>query len=149
MLRVLADDLDHNPRDGCGIILNSNGISHIFVHGDMDATGIMLRNLLENALLHGRGDMPVQVTVLPDGRIDVINDCPALAPDILARLTSPFVRGGTGTPGSGLGLAIASNIARQMDATVCLRSPLSKSGRGFGARITFPDPDVMRSPDEA
>ncbi|MCE2576122.1 HAMP domain-containing sensor histidine kinase [Komagataeibacter sp. FNDCR2] len=149
VLRVLADDLDHNPRDGCGIILNSNGISHIFVHGDMDATGIMLRNLLENALLHGRGDMPVQVTVLPDGRIDVINDCPALAPDILARLTSPFVRGGTGTPGSGLGLAIASNIARQMDATVCLRSPLSKSGRGFGARITFPDPDVMRSPDEA
>ncbi|WP_395371431.1 sensor histidine kinase [Komagataeibacter diospyri] len=145
VLRVLADDLDHNPRDGCGIILNVNGISHIFVHGDMDATGIMLRNLLENALLHGGRETPVHVAVLPDGCIDITNDCPALTADMLTRLTSPFVRGGTGTRGSGLGLAIASNIARQMDATMRLRSPLPESGRGFGAHITFPDPDVIRA----
>ncbi|MGS0649023.1 sensor histidine kinase [Komagataeibacter melomenusus] len=149
VLCVLADDMEPNAHDGHGIILTANGISHIFVHGDMDATGIMLRNLLENALLHGGRETPVHVTVMPDGRIDITNDCPALAEDMLARLTSPFVRGGTGTRGSGLGLAIASNIARQMDVTVDLRSPLAGSGRGFGACITFPDPDVTRSPDEA
>ncbi|MBL7234097.1 sensor histidine kinase [Komagataeibacter oboediens] len=142
VVHVLVDDLGHNPHDGQGIILTPNGISHIFVHGDMDATGIMLRNLLENALLHGKHGTPVRVTVLPDGGIDITNDCPALPPDMLDRLTSPFVRGGTGTHGSGLGLAIASNIATQMDATLRLRSPLDGSGRGFGVCVTFPGSDM-------
>ncbi|MHC0612899.1 sensor histidine kinase [Komagataeibacter oboediens] len=142
VVHVLVDDLGHNPHDGQGIVLTLNGISHIFVHGDMDATGIMLRNLLENALLHGKHGTPVRVTVLPDGGIDITNDCPALPPDMLDRLTSPFVRGGTGTHGSGLGLAIASNIATQMDATLRLRSPLDGSGRGFGVCVTFPGSDM-------
>ncbi|GCE78802.1 sensor histidine kinase [Komagataeibacter oboediens] len=142
VVHVLVDDLGHNPHDGQGIILTPNGISHIFVHGDMDATGIMLRNLLENALLHGKHGTPVRVTVLPDGGIDITNDCPALPPDMLDRLTSPFVRGGTGTHGSGLGLAIASNIATQMDAILRLRSPLDGSGRGFGVCVTFPGSDM-------
>ncbi|MBV0888561.1 HAMP domain-containing histidine kinase [Komagataeibacter oboediens] len=142
VVHVLVDDLGHNPHDGQGIVLTPNGISHIFVHGDMDATGIMLRNLLENALLHGKHGTPVRVTVLPDGGIDITNDCPALPPDMLDRLTSPFVRGGTGTHGSGLGLAIASNIATQMDAILRLRSPLDGSGRGFGVCVTFPGSDM-------
>ncbi|GAO00185.1 two component sensor histidine kinase [Komagataeibacter xylinus NBRC 13693] len=142
VVHVLVDDLGHNPHDGQGIVLTLNGISHIFVHGDMDATGIMLRNLLENALLHGKHGTPVRVTVLPDGGIDITNDCPALPPDMLDRLTSPFVRGGTGTHGSGLGLAIASNIATQMDAILHLRSPLDGSGRGFGVCVTFPGSDM-------
>lgn len=41
--------------------------------------------------------------------------------------------------GSGLGLAIASNIAKQMDATLSLRSPLAGTTRGFGISIRFPD----------
>ncbi|PYD81954.1 two-component sensor histidine kinase [Komagataeibacter oboediens] len=142
VVHVLVDDLGHNPHDGQGIVLTPNGISHIFVHGDMDATGIMLRNLLENALLHGKHGTPVRVTVLPDGGIDITNDCPALPPDMLDRLTSPFVRGGTGTHGSGLGLAIASNIATQMDAILRLRSPLDGSVRGFGVCVTFPGSDM-------
>ncbi|MFT9166168.1 MAG: histidine kinase dimerization/phospho-acceptor domain-containing protein [Komagataeibacter saccharivorans] len=142
VLHVLVDDLGHNPREGQRIVMVSDGGDHIFVHGDMDATGIMLRNLLENALMHGGGDMPVQVAVLQDGGIDITNDCPAMPPDMLARLTSPFVRGGSGTHGSGLGLAIANNIATQMDVILRLRSPLAGSDRGFGVCITFPIPEV-------
>jgi two-component system OmpR family sensor kinase len=41
--------------------------------------------------------------------------------------------------GSGLGLAIASNIAKQMDATLLLYSPLAGTTRGFGVSICFPD----------
>ncbi|WP_102325966.1 histidine kinase dimerization/phospho-acceptor domain-containing protein [Komagataeibacter saccharivorans] len=142
VVRVLVDDLGHNPCDGQGIVIAPDGIHHIFVHGDMDATGIMLRNLLENALLHGGHHMPVRVAVLPDGGIDITNDCPALPPGIFQRLTSPFVRGGTGNHGSGLGLAIASNIATQMDVTLRLRSPLTGSARGFGVCVTFPNSKV-------
>ncbi|WP_308718807.1 histidine kinase dimerization/phospho-acceptor domain-containing protein [Komagataeibacter xylinus] len=142
VVHVLVDDLGHNPHDGRSIGLTPNGVDHIFVHGDMDATGIMLRNLLENALLHGRDSAPVRVAVLPGGGIDITNDCPALPPDVLARLTSPFVRGGSGARGSGLGLAIASNIAAQMDVTLRLRSPLPGSARGFGVCLTFPAAEV-------
>ena len=142
VLHVLVDDLGHNPHDGRTIILVPNKADHIFVHGDMDATGIMLRNLLENALLHGKHDTSVQVTVLPDGGIDITNDCPAMPPDMLARLISPFVRGGTSTHGSGLGLAIASNIATQMDVTLRMRSPLTGSARGFGVCVTFPNSEI-------
>ncbi|AHI25536.1 two-component sensor histidine kinase [Komagataeibacter xylinus] len=147
VVHVLVDDLGQNPHSSQRIIMTPDGASHIFVHGDMDATGIMLRNLLENALLHGGHDTPVRVAVLPDGGIDITNDCAALPPGILARLTSPFVRGGSGTHGNGLGLAIASNIAAQMDVTLRLRSPLAGSDRGFGACVTFPDPDIARSSD--
>ncbi len=149
VLYVLVDDLGHLPRDGRSINLKAKGIEHIFVYGDMDATGILLRNLLENALLHGTSDMPVKVEVKPEGCIDVINDCPALAPDTLAHLTSPFVRGGSSSNGSGLGLAIASNIARQMDARLQLQSPLTGSGRGLSVSLCFPNPEIILLPEES
>ena len=149
VLHVLVDDLGHIPRDGRNIVMKTNGISHIFVHGDMDATGIMLRNLLENALLHGSPGTAVHVAVTPDGGIDITNDCPALAPDMLARLTSPFVRGRTGAHGSGLGLAIANNIATQMDVSFRLYSPLAGTGRGFGIFLAFPDAEITSAPEGA
>ncbi|POF63886.1 two-component sensor histidine kinase [Novacetimonas maltaceti] len=146
VLHVLVDDLGHTPRDGRNIVMATNGVSHIFVHGDMDATGIMLRNLIENALLHGSHGTAVHVGIMPDGSIHITNDCPALAPDMLSRLTSPFVRGGTGAHGSGLGLAIANNIATQMDVSLRLHSPLAGTGRGFGVSLTFPDAEVTCAP---
>lgn len=131
-----------------GAVLTTNGIGHVFVHGDMDATGILMRNLLENALLHGNSGIPVQVVVRPDGSIDIANDCTALTPDTLSRLTSPFVRGSTAAHGSGLGLAIASNIASQMDAGMQLRSPLVGSTRGLGVSLYFPNPEIVTIPDD-
>ncbi|KAB8123018.1 sensor histidine kinase [Komagataeibacter medellinensis] len=148
VVHVLVDDLGHNPRDGRSLVLTTNGIGHVFVHGDMDATGILMRNLLENALLHGTSGIPVQVVVRPDGSIDITNDCTALTPDTLSRLTSPFVRGSTAAHGSGLGLTIASNIASQMDAGMQLRSPLVGSTRGLGVSLYFPNPEIVTIPDD-
>ncbi|KDE20913.1 histidine kinase [Acetobacter aceti 1023] len=148
VLYALVDDLWHRPHDGGRIDLETNSIGHIFVHGDMDATGILLRNLLENALLHGSVETPVKVVVQQDGSINVMNDCPALAPDTLAQLTSPFVRGGSSSNGSGLGLAIASNIARQMDARLQLQSPLTGSARGLSVSLCFPNPEIILLSEE-
>jgi two-component system OmpR family sensor kinase len=139
VIHVLVDDLSCNVYDDVDIILKTNRISKIFVYGDMDATGILIRNLLENALLHRNIATPVVVTIQPDGCIDITNDCAALSPETLARLTNPFVRGSHTVHGSGLGLAIASNIAKQMDATLSLCSPLAGTTRGFGVSIRFPD----------
>ena len=146
VLFVLVDELGHNPHDDRDIVMVTNDISHVFVRGDMDATGIMLRNLLENAMLHGTSATPVRVVVSSDGRIDITNDCPALAADTLEQLTSPFVRGNTTAHGSGLGLAIASNIAMQMDAILQLYSPLQGSTRGLGISLRFMAPEIVMPP---
>ncbi|MFT9322729.1 MAG: HAMP domain-containing sensor histidine kinase [Acetobacter sp.] len=143
VIHVLVDDLSCNVYGDVHIILKTNEISKIFVYRDMDATGILIRNLLENALLHRHAATPVIVTVLPDGCIDITNDCVALPPETLARLTNPFVRGAHAVHGSGLGLAIASNIAKQMDATLSLCSPLAGTTRGFGVSIRFPDLEIQ------
>ncbi|MBU0726681.1 MAG: sensor histidine kinase [Alphaproteobacteria bacterium] len=108
---------------------------------DIDAFSIVMRNLIENALAYGDPDTPVEVAV-PDYRsVRVLNACPAVAPDILARLTQRFVRGARakeGTDGSGLGLAIAETTLRQIGGQLLLLSPISGGQSGFEARITLP-----------
>ena len=148
VIQVLVNDLSCNAYDDVDIILKTNKISKIFIYGDMDATGILIRNLLENALLHRNTAIPVVVTVLPDGSIDITNDCPALPPETLAKLTSPFVRGSHAVHGSGLGLAIASNIAKQMDVTLSLCSPLPGTTRGFGVYLQFPGLETQNETEE-
>ncbi|QEO17040.1 sensor histidine kinase [Acetobacter vaccinii] len=142
ILRVLVDDMTYTTQNARSIAITTHGIEQFFIHGDMDATGILIRNLLENALLHGNATAPIHIIISADGSMDVTNDCPALPPATLARLTSPFVRGGATAHGSGLGLAIASSIATQMDTTLHLRSPLAGSDRGFGACLRFPAVDM-------
>ncbi|MBL8350476.1 MAG: sensor histidine kinase N-terminal domain-containing protein [Burkholderiaceae bacterium] len=111
------------------------------VQGDIDALGIALRNLIDNALKFG-GDT-VQVTVRVEGQtLQVDDDGPGVPPDRLAGLVRRFDRGGSkqALVGSGLGLAMVDTIARQSGATLVLRSPL-RDGQGFSASLQF-DPDA-------
>ncbi|HEX7156267.1 MAG TPA: HAMP domain-containing sensor histidine kinase, partial [Burkholderiaceae bacterium] len=114
------------------------------VAGDLDAIGIALRNLIDNALKHAAGAARVTVRVEP-GEIAVIDDGPGVPPTALATLVRPFVRGNVLSEGSGLGLAIVDTIARQSGGRLELRSPIA-DGHGFGARLRF---DLPASTDAA
>lgn len=144
VMQVLVDDLSCNLPIDAPIIFKKNGFSRVFIYGDMDATGILLRNLLENSLLHRSHATPVIVSILPDGIITITNDCIALPHEILTNITSPFVRGGTTVHGSGLGLSIANNIAKQMDAKFSFYSPIPCTTRGFGVTLQFPDLKIQK-----
>jgi two-component system OmpR family sensor kinase len=98
----------------------------------------MLRNLLENALVHGAADQPVQVTVTQDRRVLIANDCAAIDPALLATLEKPFVRGQTEAEGSGLGLGIARQISRLFHADMSLLSPVPGRTRGVLVTLAFP-----------
>lgn len=115
----------------------------MMVEGDLDAAGLLFRNLIENALSYGQppadGGPTVIIMLAASNVVEIINDCTALAPDLLAGIETPFVRGRHESPGSGLGLAIATTIATQMNARLDLISPIPGTTRGFLARITFPD----------
>ena len=100
---------------------------------DADAFAIIARNLIENALKHGEFDKPVQVILSADGIFTVRNSGPAVAPELLERLSQPFIRGTTPAEGAGLGLAITRAIAKDCEGSLKLASPLPGQADGFEA----------------
>jgi len=106
---------------------------------DIDAFAIALRNLIENALLHGDPQAGVTVSVdTSGGSVDITNRGPPIDADRLAGLTRRFARGETVASGSGLGLAIANTLVEGMGARLVLQSPVPGKEDGFQARIDFP-----------
>lgn len=102
---------------------------------DPDAFGIVLRNLIENALIHGDPDRPVRIVGEKDGTIRIINGCPVIPPAELAALRQRFRRGRTQAAGSGIGLAIAERVVTQTGGRLELLSPAQGEAGGFEARI--------------
>jgi two-component system OmpR family sensor kinase len=107
---------------------------------DPDAFAIVVRNLIENALRHGTGNIPVELQLTDDGTLRVVNDGPPVVPETLAQLTSRFERGQTLEGGNGLGLAIVQAIADGGQAELTLYSPAQ--GRGDGFEATFVPLDI-------
>jgi two-component system OmpR family sensor kinase/two-component system sensor histidine kinase QseC len=111
------------------------------LRGDAQALRSLVRNLVDNALLHG-GDAPrVQVSVVsaPNGVILRVDDAgPGVAAADRERVFQRFHRPeGSRGDGSGLGLAIVRAIAAQHGGQVALAdSPLG----GLRAEVTFPAP---------
>ncbi|WP_157535476.1 sensor histidine kinase [Nocardia inohanensis] len=82
------------------------------VHADPDLLALAVRNLLDNAVVHGGGGIEVTVAA---GRITVRDHGPGLDP----ALTDPFERGATGASGRhGIGLSIVQWVARVHGGTV-------------------------------
>ncbi len=105
---------------------------------DPDAFGIVLRNLIENALLHGDPDAPILIAAAAPGELCVRNGGPVVAAEALDRLTDRFERAGATASGSGLGLAIVSTILTRAGGRLSLASPIPGQTDGFEARVTLP-----------
>jgi len=105
---------------------------------DVDALGIVVSNLIENAVVHGEPGGRIRISVDDEGIIGIANDGPVLSPTDLKGLKLRFRRGATSAKGSGLGLAIADTIVRQMGGVLELQSPASGRVDGFEARILLP-----------
>lgn len=102
--------------------------------GDVDALGIALRNLVENALRHSGGS-PVTVRVEPFGVVSVEDEGEGVDADALARLRQPFQRGSSKAEGHGLGLSIVDAVAQQSGGSLELESPLRPGKGGFRASL--------------
>lgn len=135
---LVTDEFSEASRSG-QLSLQVSG-RPVAVRGDIDALGIALRNLIDNALKHGGSAAQVRVRVSGQ-QLGVEDDGPGVPPARLPGLVRPFDRGGPGhaLQGSGLGLAMVDTIARQSGARLVLQSPVA-DGRGFAAWLAF-DPD--------
>ncbi len=103
-----------------------------------DGFGIIIRNLLENALIHSPAGSSVQIFAEEDGTIRVINSGPAIDRALLPKLTTRFARGPTKADGTGLGLAIVKSLVEQTGGELVLSSPAPGRQDGFEARIVLP-----------
>ncbi|MCP1445186.1 two-component system OmpR family sensor kinase [Pseudomonas sp. GGS8] len=105
---------------------------------DPDAFGILLRNLIENALKYGAMDQPIEVSLTDQALLRVVNGGPVVPAPMLQHLTERFVRGHSEASGSGLGLAIAKTIVQGVNAQMMLVSPATGRQEGFEVRVWLP-----------
>ena len=122
-----------------------SGRRHVFSHpgepvviqADVDAVGIIIVNLLENADKYAPPGTDIHVLVDRQGALHVRNDCEALSAAFMAIILERFARADSRVPGAGIGLAIVHTIAAQCRARLTLRSPCDDAGRGFQAVVAF------------
>ncbi|WP_112323643.1 sensor histidine kinase [Oceanibium sediminis] len=134
--RVMADDIARTLP--ARRIVLSLPYAPVMSDLDPDAFGILLRNLVENALRHGAQETSVDVTLSSNGTLIVANDGPLLPPEALDRLATRFERANAGADGSGLGLAIVAAIAERIGTELVLKSPRPGATTGFEASLTLP-----------
>jgi signal transduction histidine kinase len=106
------------------------------VRADRRALESVLRNLLQNAVVHGRATrVLLEMNRRPSGVEVVISDDGAgVSGDLSMALDRPFVRPST-TSGSGVGLYVCSRLLSQMHGRIRLRPGTP----GFSVAIELPE----------
>lgn len=104
---------------------------------DADAFAIVIRNIIENALIHRDPGTLVEISIGEGGVIRVTNECPVIPENELEDIRRRFYRGRTTAAGSGLGLPIVERLVGQMGGILKLQSPATGKVSGFEARIIF------------
>jgi two-component system OmpR family sensor kinase len=137
VLTLLVDELRRSSGPG-RIALTEPDMPHWRRHIDIDAFGIVLRNLVDNALNHGDRNHPVCIFLDAAGDLHVVNRGEVVPAAALRQLTERFHRGATEAAGSGLGLAIAETILRQVGGRLTLHSPAKGTTDGFESVISLP-----------
>ncbi len=135
VLKMILLDFERLPGGEGRIRLHDEAAQTIIHAVNPDAFGIVMRNLVENALVHGPDDGPVDVVVASESEISVINGGPVIDPQVLTKLTTRFARGATSASGSGLGLSIVASLVPHMGGRLDLLSPATGRADGFEVRI--------------
>lgn len=118
---------------------------HAPVHGDIDDLGILVRNLLDNALRHGGPGARVRLEtwVEDEGHarmatLSVADNGPGITDGDYERVFERFYRAENGhrTQGIGMGLSLVERVVASHGGQ--LRCGVGLEGRGFGITIQLP-----------
>lgn len=112
------------------------------VRGDLDDLGVLVRNLIDNAVRYSgeHGQIRVHCARRADGGVEmtVTDNGPGVPVDERERIFERFFRGSTGNGerGSGIGLSLVQRIARAHGATLAVDA--GRDGCGLCMRVVFP-----------
>lgn len=134
VLQVVIEDIGRSALGAGRIVLHAPDGARLERQIRPDAFAIVVRNLLENALVHSPPGSGVDVYFGSDG-ISVVNESVVLDQATLAGLTRRFTRGPTQAAGSGLGLSIVKRFVEQMNGSLALQSPATGRLGGFEAAV--------------
>jgi two-component system sensor histidine kinase BaeS len=110
--------------------------ARVHVHGNPNALGRVIRNLVDNAIRHAPEGSEIRVTVGDDGRpsVRVVDQGPGFPADFAADPFGPFTRADASrnrsTGGAGLGLAIARGLVEAHGGRIWIEAPP-------GGRVAF------------
>lgn len=113
----------------------------IFLHANVDEIGILLRNLIDNAVRYTPQNGRIEVLCQKQNEsiiLKVADNGPGVLPAEREKIFERFYRvAGNGQRGSGIGLSMVAQIASSMKARIEAREGLE--GRGFGISLHFPN----------
>lgn len=117
--------------------------------GDVDQLGILLRNLIDNAVRYAgeRGRIAVSCRPARSGDthgmcLEVADNGPGVAEDDRSRIFDRFYRApGSAGRGSGIGLSLVARIAQSHDASVEVGPGFDD--RGFAIAVFFRSADAV------
>jgi two-component system, OmpR family, sensor kinase len=135
--RIVVDEFQRDSRHGRQIRLENDATGPLRVRGDLDAIGIALRNLIENAFAHGGAGVQIVVRLQAPDRVLVIDSGPGIAPEASEQLRQRFQRGTTAASGAGLGLSIVQTVMDKMGGTLRLYHADEQQQRRFVAELCF------------
>jgi signal transduction histidine kinase len=145
LLERIVPSLERRAEDaGMVLRVHSDAGRDAAVETDLEATGQILYNLVDNACKYAQGasDRTIELRVECNGRcacIDVADHGPGVAAGLARRIFTPFERGAGENgeiPGIGLGLALCRGLARDLGGDLEL---LERNGKDPGAsfRLTL------------
>ena len=139
VLRVLGEIAPRAVAKGVEIELDEG--SPVLARGDAGLLGILVRNLVDNAVRYSPAQTTVRVRIAPANArtgpvLSVTDEGPGVPADEMQKLGERFYRAmGTGESGSGLGLSIVKRIAGLHDAVV--RFEAGTGGKGMRVTVVF------------
>lgn len=113
----------------------------LIIEGNAIALGILIRNLVDNAIRYtpNNGKVKIYITTTRNHvNLRVTDNGPGIPPELRGRVFERFYRVlGNQSTGSGLGMAIVEQIALLHRAKVKLATP--KNGKGLEVKVMFPN----------
>jgi two-component system, OmpR family, sensor histidine kinase QseC len=121
------------------LLADADAEAEASVHGNPELLRVLLRNLLDNAILHTPRGTSVQVQISHEPGttcLTVSDNGPGIAAEERGRVLERFYRPlGTQAGGSGLGLSIVKRIAEVHDAALQLLA--MSGGNGLQVKVCF------------
>jgi len=136
VIKLVLDEFNGSGEGPERLRFQCHGAERFMTRLDPDGMGILLRNIIENALKHSPPGSRVDIDLTSDvNEVRVINSGAVIPPQDIESLKARFVRGSTTATGAGLGLAIVEAVTQGAGITVELYSPATGWTDGFEVRL--------------